>query len=956
MLGQITDKICHPSETRATLCHSIIYKMSWNTGRDSTGNFAPDWYPASPLGRARERMSGWQNYWGLMREEMILGGSRRSRNPQSESARTPEVECPICALPTKFAVACSACGAGHCQMCTVRSMCEGLGCPTCKEDFDLAHFLIAAPVLKKAALKRLRAHYGQLHLIHARTAKASEAVAALRALVLEYGRAFLEEAGITLPRTFEGTTAATPLAGLLLEDVCLGHPAFEREAGSGNVPAAPAAGDSISSGRAEAGAIPSDEAVPEPDASSFGRECPGCRAPIFKSEGCDDIWCTRCHTKFKYSTGELIAPNVFFHNPEMFAWIEAGRPAPEIAAWGIFFRRGHAEGLVRPASPEPRLTGNWAQYCADAFSCVKAAIVRATYTARIAADAEAISEAPDQAPVIAKATLEWLEARKDLYGASDLISYYRMIEKRRRPALPEEQPPRRQDQGSVREWRLLAPEMQLQRWSRLDPALGRTPLWRQMTEMEHIRLWRFLQDPERRELWAMLGQRGQGVLWDEMRHLDQMIWNPSLRRNKTDLWGMLTDQERLSLWVQMDEPAKRETWFALDLLARAHLWALLVHLDWTSGEPLNQVGLWDLLAFGQRRSELLDQLSATQQLELWEVLPEPQTHVLWRLLSELRQRDLWELLSAEQRQIFLAQTPMHEQRGVPDQAGQEADSGQSSEDDDSDDGGVGGHGTIRAEPAALDQVRPIDPWMAPGAMAGPDGGRDGETRRWEGHNHWVRMTPLERHNFWARMTAPDRRRFWAQLTQLEQRNLWMTMPTSDLRRIHWDLLMELDPPGIRMSPEMGVRRQDLWGLLDEDEQRALWIRLSEPQKIDLWERLVHQNEPQQHQVWDILTDEERADFLGLLSTRNRFDLWAHPDTVLAVLNWLAISGTLDLWERLSPQQQNYLWRRMTPRQRGRVWHGRVSDSDRASEEDEEEEEDDVDDADTDDGEVPPWGQ
>jgi hypothetical protein len=482
----------------------------------------------------------------------------------------------------------------------------------------------------------------------------------------------------------------------------------------------------------------------------------------------------------------------------------AAPAAPEIAAWGTFFRRGHAEGLVRPASPEPRLTGNWAQYCADAFSCVKAAIVRATYTALLAADAEAISEAPDQAPVIAKPTLEWLEARKDLYGASDLISYYRTIEQRRRPALPEEQPLRRQQPESVQEWRLLAPEMQLERSSRLDPALGRTRLWRQMTEMEHIGLWRLLQDPERRELWALLGERGQGVFWDEMRHLDRMTRDPSLRRNKTDLWDMLTDQERLSLWVQMDEPAKRETWFAMELPDREDLWALLVYLDWTSGEPLNQVGLWNLLAFNPgdladwRRSELLDQLSVTQQHELWEVLPEPQTHVLWRLLPEPRRHGLWGLLSAEQRQIFLVQTPMQEQRGVPDQEGQEADSGQGLRE-----GHVPPQATGRAvqwrasQAAQANQLAQNDQWTPVVQNSAPMAPQQERVQIWtastlEGaiearraglRNRWVRSSGPERRRQWTEMTQAERWTMWNLLGREEQRDLWARLPVPKRRRL-----------------------------------------------------------------------------------------------------------------------------------------------------------------------------
>lgn len=42
--------------------------------------------------------------------------------------------------------------------------------------------------------------------------------------------------------------------------------------------------------------------------------CPGCHAPVFKSSGCYQIWCTQCHTTFHYSTGEIITTERI-HNP-----------------------------------------------------------------------------------------------------------------------------------------------------------------------------------------------------------------------------------------------------------------------------------------------------------------------------------------------------------------------------------------------------------------------------------------------------------------------------------------------------------------------------------------------------------------------------------------------------------------------------------------------------------------
>jgi hypothetical protein len=48
------------------------------------------------------------------------------------------------------------------------------------------------------------------------------------------------------------------------------------------------------------------------------RPCPKCRMGIFKINGCDQIWCTQCHTAFNWRTGR-IESNV--HNPHYFEWL-----------------------------------------------------------------------------------------------------------------------------------------------------------------------------------------------------------------------------------------------------------------------------------------------------------------------------------------------------------------------------------------------------------------------------------------------------------------------------------------------------------------------------------------------------------------------------------------------------------------------------------------------------------
>ena len=48
------------------------------------------------------------------------------------------------------------------------------------------------------------------------------------------------------------------------------------------------------------------------------RGCPKCATAIFKIDGCDQMWCTQCHTAFSWRTG---AVETTVHNPHFFEWM-----------------------------------------------------------------------------------------------------------------------------------------------------------------------------------------------------------------------------------------------------------------------------------------------------------------------------------------------------------------------------------------------------------------------------------------------------------------------------------------------------------------------------------------------------------------------------------------------------------------------------------------------------------
>lgn len=63
------------------------------------------------------------------------------------------------------------------------------------------------------------------------------------------------------------------------------------------------------------------------------KPCPNCHMAIVKTDGCDQMWCTSCHTAFSWTTGDIVRGRI--HNPMYYAHQARPREVGDIPCGGL---------------------------------------------------------------------------------------------------------------------------------------------------------------------------------------------------------------------------------------------------------------------------------------------------------------------------------------------------------------------------------------------------------------------------------------------------------------------------------------------------------------------------------------------------------------------------------------------------------------------------------------------
>lgn len=102
--------------------------------------------------------------------------------------------------------------------------------------------------------------------------------------------------------------------------------------------------------------------------SSSTKPCPSCSVPIFKTEGCDQMYCVKCHTAFSWQTGALEKGRI--HNPHYYEFMrrQNGGVAPREpgdivcgglpGVWQLTNRMTHLNILSRVISAAHEVSGH----------------------------------------------------------------------------------------------------------------------------------------------------------------------------------------------------------------------------------------------------------------------------------------------------------------------------------------------------------------------------------------------------------------------------------------------------------------------------------------------------------------------------------------------------------------------------------------------------------------------